>query len=154
MAARDPIRIRYNPSRTYVNTQNNYVGAQDTAGRRGTLPTFTDLNTRYVAKTGSDSGAGTSADPYLTIQHGLNNIAGAFLYVVVQDSGIYRENLSIAIAGGSPSGLYAADGETPTVSPIHGASPGTFGARATGRIQFSGGAYPSTFYFVSKAGNT
>jgi len=153
VSERPGIRIRYAPSRTYTNTQNNYVGAQDTAGRRGTLPTFTDANTRHVAITGDDAAAGTAAAPYRTIQNGLDNLGGAFVYVLIQDSGVYRERPTINFAAGGAGGIYAADGETPTINPLHGAVDGTYGARISGRTQFSAGARPATFYYVSKDGN-
>lgn len=153
MALREQIKIKYNRADSYTNTQNNYVGAQSTAGKRGTLPSFQDSNTKYVAKTGSDSNPGTSASPYLTIQYALNNLGGAFLYAVIKDSGTYREKLNVAPTLTAAGGLYAADGQAPIIERGRGAYSGTFGSRKTGRTKFSTGSYPSTFYFVSKAGS-
>ena len=69
MATRPRIKIRHTPVTTYspAASQGNYVGAQATAGRRGTLPTFDDTNSYFIAKTGADSDAGTSASPKLTL---------------------------------------------------------------------------------------
>jgi len=153
VAIQSPVQIRYNPSRAYANTQNNYVGAQSVAGRRGTLPTFNDANTKYVAKTGSDGAAGTAAAPYLTITFALSQLAGAFRYVVVQDSETYRERLEINYTVASSGGLYAADGQSPKIEYGRGAIISELGAREAGRTKFSAGAFPATFYFVSKAGN-
>ena len=153
MAARPPIQIRYNRSIVYSNTQGNYIGAQDTAGRRGSLPTFTDVNAKWVKKTGSDAAAGTEAAPYLTIQKALDSLVAAFSYAVVQDSETYREKLDLSYTATGAGGLYAKDGENPTIERARGAISGTYGARLTGRVKFSAGAYPGTFYFVSKAGN-
>ena len=74
MAQYHPIQIRYNPVRTYPGTtQNNYVGAQSTAGQRGTLPaaavpaTFDDSQAYYISKSGKDNNAGTHELPKLTL---------------------------------------------------------------------------------------
>lgn len=69
MATRPRIKIRHTPVTTYspAASQGNYVGAQDTAGRRGTLPTFNDTNSYFISKTGADANAGTSASPKLTL---------------------------------------------------------------------------------------
>lgn len=68
MAQHPKLKFLHSPSRTYPSlAQGNYVGAQSTAGRRGTLPTFTDGNSYFIAKTGSDANAGTAAAPKLTL---------------------------------------------------------------------------------------
>lgn len=69
MAQRPKLKFLHSPIRTYPDlAQSNYVGAQATAGRRGTLPTFTDANSYFVSKsTGSDSNAGTEAAPFKTL---------------------------------------------------------------------------------------
>ena len=68
MAPHAKLKFLHSPVRTYPSlAQGNYVGAQATAGRRGTLPTFDDTNSYFVAKTGSDSNAGTAAAPKLTL---------------------------------------------------------------------------------------
>lgn len=116
------------------------------------FPIFTDTNTKYVAKTGSDAAAGTAAAPYLTVSFALSQLAGAFTYVVIQDSGQYDEAPSITYAANEAGGLFAADGQAPTLGLPRGAIPDTYGARATGREKFStGGA--GTFIYVSKLGD-
>jgi len=68
MAKQPNIKILYSPEKTYPGTaQGNYVGAQSTAGRRGTLPTFTDGNSYFISKAGADANAGASATPKLTL---------------------------------------------------------------------------------------
>src|SRR5258708_2680310 len=69
-----PIQMRYNSSKGYPGTQqNNSVGAQMTAGQRGTLPaavvpsTYDNSQAYYISKTGSDTNSGTSAAPFLTL---------------------------------------------------------------------------------------
>lgn len=59
MGAQSKIKIQYAPVQTWPGlTQQNFVGAQSVAGRRGTLPTFTDVNTKYVdSVNGSDASA-------------------------------------------------------------------------------------------------
>jgi hypothetical protein len=56
-------------STTYPGTtQLNWVGAQDTPGQRGTLPTFTSANAYFVSKTsGNDANPGTQAAPKATL---------------------------------------------------------------------------------------
>lgn len=115
-------------------------------------PILNDTNTKYVAKTGSDSAAGTAAAPYLTVEFALAAIGGAVRYVSISDSETYDERLSYAYAGVLPGGIFAADGETPVLAYSRGAVPGTYGARRTGRTKFSTGA-ATTFYYVSKDGN-
>ena len=149
MAEVSPIQIRYAPVRSYANTQDNYIGAQAVAGRRGTLPTFTNANTRFVKKTGSDSGAGTLADPYLTIGYALSQLTADFVYACVY-SGTYDEVNSVAFSANAAGGLYVADGESVTITKTRGAVAGTFGARRTGRTKFYTGA---KYYYVAKNGN-
>lgn len=115
-------------------------------------PIFTDTNTIHVAKTGSDSNGGGIAAPVLTITHALSLLAGALTYVLVMDSGVYDEYVSVAYSANEAGGIFAVDGQAPTITRLRGAQPGTFGARKTGRTKFSGGA-PNTFYYVSKLGN-
>ncbi len=142
-----------------------YVGADNTAvsacypvlqgGSYGAYvnsfpdPLFTDTNAFFVTKAGSDTNAGTFAAPFLTIEKGRASLTGAFVYVVVADSGTYSEVLTWSNAS---TGLYALDGYAPKIEPFIGATPGTYGARASGRTQFSTGA-AGTFCYVSKAGN-
>jgi len=115
-------------------------------------PIFTNSNTKYVAKTGSDGAAGTLGAPYLTVGFALAQLAGAFTYVVVLDSGTYGELITVTYSANEEGGLFAADGQTPILTQSRGAVPGTYGARASGRTKFSAGA-GATFIYVSKQGN-
>ena len=115
-------------------------------------PIFTNTNTKYVAKTGSDGAAGTLGAPYLTIGFALAQLTAAFTFVVVLDSGTYGELLTITYAANEEGGLFAADGQVPVITQSRGAVPGTYGARATGRTKFSTGA-AATFIYLSKQGN-
>ncbi len=115
--------------------------------------TFTTANTKFVSKRGDDSNTGTSLDPFLTIQPAMDLLAGAFLYACVLDSGRYGEEQINVDMNLNSGGLYAKDGQAPTLSVDRGANPTTLGARKVGRKKFSAGNYPDTFYFVSKAGN-
>lgn len=115
------------------------------------FPIFSDANSKYVAKTGDDTGAGTRADPFLTIDKALTSLGGAFVYAVCLDSGTYEERIDGTIPADST--LIADLGQAPTISLRMGAKDGTYGARVTGRTKFSTGAFPSTFVFVSKAGD-
>jgi hypothetical protein len=50
----------------------------------------------YVAKNGNNSGTGTVADPFLTIQNAINQVpSGTDDYTIYVASGIYDENLTI-----------------------------------------------------------
>lgn len=121
--------------------------------RVGSQELWNDATTNYVSKAGDDAGAGTYADPYLTIQTGLSALGGNMVRTVIKDSEVYNEKLAINVNLNSAGGLYALSGQTPIVQYSRGATPDTYGARLTGRTKFSTGAYPATFYFVSKAGN-
>ncbi len=112
-------------------------------------PLFTDANAFFVAKTGADTNAGTYAAPFLTVEKGRDALTGAFVYVVIADSGTYGEVLTWTDAN---TGLYALDGQAPMIEPVIGATPGTYGARPSGRTKFS--TSPSTdICHVSKAGS-
>lgn len=155
MSQRAPIQILYNPIRTYPGTtQNNFPGASSVVGRRGVLPTFTDVNSKFVAKAGSDTtGTGTFAAPFLTIGKAFTQIAGAFVFTVIKDSGVYNEQSSVNFTGVlAPGGLYSLDGQNPTIKLTRGCVVGTYGARQTGRTKFSAGA-PATFLYVALTGN-
>ncbi len=68
MAAYAQIKIQHSPVNSWPGTvQTGFVGAQSVVSQRGSLPSFTDANTYYVSKTGSDSNAGTAAAPFLTL---------------------------------------------------------------------------------------
>jgi len=56
----------------------------------------------YVSPSGSDSNNGSSATPWLTIQHAANSVsAGDTVYVL---AGTYHESVSIAVSGSSTAG--------------------------------------------------
>ena len=151
MAMRAPIKIKYSPRRVGgLVTQNNYIGAQTVAGRRGTLPTFTNINAVFVSKAGSDSAPGTMAAPFLTIGKGLSALAGAIVYVVILDSGTYNEQLDWTVAN---SGLYAADGQAPTIKCARGAIFGTYGVSSALGDSGSGPSDATGYYVNQTTGN-
>ena len=116
-------------------------------------PVFTDANSKFVSKAGSDAAAGTEAAPLLTIQTAQYALGGSFRYVVVLDSETYDERLDVDYSAGMlVGGLFAADGQEPTLALRRGAIPGTYGARVEGRTKFSSGA-AGTFYFVAMNGD-
>ncbi len=117
------------------------------------FPFIDDTNAKFFSKAGDDTAAGTRADPLLTISKTVSVLAGAFDYGVCLDSGIYEERLQGADAIPVDRTLMSEFGNAPTIQLRIGAADGTFGARVLGRTKFSTGAFPSTFVFVSKAGN-
>jgi hypothetical protein len=90
--------------------------------------TPSDSNTIYVAKTGSDSNAGTSASPKLTL--GAADTAASGKKVIIKDS----ETYTIANRTMVADGWYAALGQTPTVqidTPSYTATGTAFHSAAT-----------------------
>jgi len=74
-------------------------------------------------------------------------------YIVVQDSETYEERFETLFPDDEDfRGLYADDGQAPKITMPLGYTPGTVGARVTGRAKFSTGA-AATFYHVSKGGD-
>jgi hypothetical protein len=73
------------------------IGATGLTGATGASAVVNQVSgVYYVAKNGSNSGAGTIAQPYLTIQHAINQVpAGTDDYTIYVASGIYDENLTI-----------------------------------------------------------
>lgn len=70
-------------------------------------------NTYYVAKTGSDTNAGTSSAPWLTIQHAVDTVSAGDTILV--RSGVYNEQIDVTKSGSSANGyitLMEAAGET------------------------------------------
>lgn len=114
------------------------------------FPIFNDANSKYFKNAGDDTGAGTRGDPFETIEKARTSLGGAFIYAVCLDSGEYNEQINWSTPDAS---LIADDGQTPTIKLKLGAVLRPFGARPNGRTKFSAGAFPGTFYFVSKAGN-
>ncbi len=155
MAAYAPIKIYHSPMTNYIgNAALNYIGAQSTAGQRGTLPIFTNANTVFIAKTGSDFNPGTQASPMLTLNGGMALVArtpNTYQYVCIMDSGVYSEYFTTQYTPAQMAGfigIYAADGQTPTFTRIRGAVPGTYGVNNPARA-ISG----TVQYYISKAGN-
>ncbi len=72
-------------------------------------------------------------------------------YIVYQDSGIYNEPLyaNFRYDITSPFGIYAADGQVPTIQYQKGALPGAYGANNAARVIPSNG--PN--YYVAKTGS-
>ncbi len=114
------------------------------------FPLFSDLNTKFTATTGDDTGAGTRADPFLTIDKALTSLGGAFVYAVVLDSGTYEERLDGNIPADST--LIADLGQEPIITLRLGAKEGTYGARVSGRTKFYTGSAANILH-VSTAGN-
>lgn len=114
------------------------------------FPIFSDLNSKFSATTGDDAGAGTRADPFLTIDKALTSLGGAFVYAVVLDSGIYEERLDANIPADST--LIADLGQAPTITQRIGAKDGTYGARVSGRTKFYTGS-ASNILHVRTDGN-
>ena len=128
-----PIQINHSPLTEYSgNAQINFPGAQNVAGKRGTLPNFSNSNSLFVSKTGSDSNAGTALAPKLTLNGAMNAAVNTSIqYICILDSGLYNEGLTTQYTQAQlPNflGIYAADGQTPTFTLIRGAIPGTYGA--------------------------
>lgn len=103
---------------TYTYLQGIYNDTGQTSSWVGRLLGFTpsDSNAVFVAKTGSDSTgtAGTQADPWLTINAAILDCDTGRDVVVIMDSGTYEEE-GFEFTGNF-TGLYAAIGETPTLT--------------------------------------
>ena len=85
-------RFQGAPVTTNTRTITNQVGPDSGSTTTRSLPVFTDANTIYVALTGSDAAAGTSAAPKRTISTACYTaFSTARPYVVVKDSGEYVE---------------------------------------------------------------
>jgi uncharacterized protein YjdB len=81
----------------------------------------------YVAPTGSDSNPGTSAAPWLTIQHAASTVpAGSTVYV---EAGTYNESINVTVSGtssapitftGESGAIVTGTGLTPSTSQTQG----------------------------------
>lgn len=98
------------------------------------VPANTDSNTIYVAKSGDDGNAGTSAAPVLTLTAAVALLDGTKHQIIIQDSGEYAQpilsnsdnDFSVGqfvpsarhawIAKKRFSGIYAAADQTPTIT--------------------------------------
>ena len=79
MATYPGIKINHSPLISYAgNSQNNAIGAQSVAGKRGTLPTFMNTNSYFISKSGNDSNAGTLAAPLLTLNSVFKTVPSLF----------------------------------------------------------------------------
>jgi len=111
------VKFDYNP---VLNAQIDYlnaVGATDSTTLRTLDFTPSDINTVYVAKTGSDStGTGTAANPVLTIKKAESLITAVKCNIVILDDGVYEEE-SLAFDTNCRN-IAAAIGKKPTIKPI------------------------------------
>ena len=107
------------------------------------------FNAVFVSQT-NPGNVGTYGLPFATITQAYNALTGAATgasYVVILDSATYNEKIVWSFADG---GLYAIDGQAPTIQPLVGALNGTFGARVSGRTLMPSLISP---FYLSKAGN-
>lgn len=153
MSAYPYIKLNHSPLISYTgNAQLNWPGAWNIVGKRGTLPTFTNSNSIFMAKSGSDSNAGTLTAPKLTLNGAMAAIVGTMLsYVCILDSGTYNEGFTTQYTPAQlPNflGIYAADGQAPVFTIIRGAITGTYGAGNAARTT-SG----TPNYYIAKNGN-
>jgi hypothetical protein len=81
----------------------------------GPSPTPHTAATYYVSPSGNDSWSGTAAQPFATIQAGVNRLdAGDILYIA---SGVYHEAVSVGRSGTAeaPIRIEASPGQCPTI---------------------------------------
>jgi len=107
------LRIDYDPQNNKYAFQKNVIGPQAWQSISVKDYTDTDANTIYVAKTGSDGNAGTSASPKLTLLAAINACTAAKTKVIVKDSNGYAEELD-TMDNDYFEGLYADTAQTPT----------------------------------------
>ena len=135
----EAIRIDFDNVVTYTETDLNVVGASTTTTLR-TVETHDDTNCIYVSKDGDDAGAGTLADPLLTIQAGENACDAAHTIVTIVDSGYYDEEVTI---NNTNCTMIQADlGQAPTAKRGVGARTSSTPVATTG-----------TVYYVNKDGD-
>jgi parallel beta-helix repeat protein len=110
-------KLEYDPVNNKFAFQKNIIGAHDSTDIEEADFSYTDLNSIFVSDTvGNDStGDGTEALPYKTILFSINACTVTKVYVIVLDSVLYSEELD-SFDNDYFSGLYAATGETPTLS--------------------------------------
>jgi hypothetical protein len=91
----------------------NIVGSSADALRTLSF-TPSNSNSVFVSKLGNDdTGNGTSANPYMTIQKAIDECTSSRPHAVIADSGIYYEQIIIR---GNCDGVYAAEGFEPRLS--------------------------------------
>ncbi|PKL35876.1 MAG: hypothetical protein CVV44_20380 [Spirochaetae bacterium HGW-Spirochaetae-1] len=110
----DKIKIEYNEQFNSSAIPQNAVGATASTTLRTLDFTPSNDNAIFVSKTGSDSGVGTLADPVLTINRANELVDVTHARIVILDSENY--NIYYLKTNENLAGMYAAIGETPTLS--------------------------------------
>lgn len=107
--------FRYNLINNYSETLSTLVGSS-TEVTSSLIDSHNDSTSVYVAKSGSDSGTGTAADPFLTIHHALDNLGGKTI-ITIRDSNSYYTGksgeLTFALSGIT---LQGEEGQSPTLT--------------------------------------
>ena len=101
---------------TYYYVVSAYNSAGESGNSNETTATIVHSpTTYYVSPTGSDSSPGTQAQPFATVQNGVNQLSAGDTLIL--RAGNYREFVTVARSGsaGSPITLAAYPGETPTL---------------------------------------
>jgi hypothetical protein len=93
------------------------VGCASNKGGRTPSLAAPPASNWYVAKTGSDSNSGTSADPFLTIGHAAGVVNPGDTVIV--ESGIYQESLNLT-RGGTSSAYVTFESQTPLGAVLDG----------------------------------
>jgi hypothetical protein len=98
----------------YVVTAFNSAGESGNSNEASATLTHTPT-TYYVTPSGSDSAPGTLAQPFATVQHGVNQLLAGDTLIL--RAGNYYENVTVARSGtaGAPITLTAYPGETPAL---------------------------------------
>src|SRR4030043_746281 len=108
----DTLKIEYDPVNNKFGFAENVIGPQAWVTIAVTTLTPSDTNGIWVTKAGNDLNAGTQAAPKLTLLAAGNACTAAKMYVWVDDSGQYAEELD-TIDNDYFSGIYATTGNTP-----------------------------------------
>ena len=106
----------------YVVTAYNTAGESGNSNEASAKPARVPT-TYYVSPSGSDSAAGTLEQPFLTVQHGVNQLQAGDTLIL--RAGNYHEQVTVQRSGtaGAPITLAAYSGETPTLigaQPVNG----------------------------------
>ncbi|MGA3373410.1 MAG: right-handed parallel beta-helix repeat-containing protein [Terracidiphilus sp.] len=98
----------------YVVSAYNSAGESGNSNEASAKPVRV-ATTYYVSPTGSDSAPGTEAQPFATVQHGVNQLSAGDTLIL--RAGNYHENVTVANSGtaSAPITLAAYSGETPTL---------------------------------------
>lgn len=109
----DTIKIEYNEHFNSSAIPQNIVGATASTTLRTLDFTPSDDNSVFVSKTGSDSGAGTQADPVLTINKAVSFCTSTKTHVVILDDGTYYEpRIDTPV---NAHGIWSAAGKAPAL---------------------------------------